>query len=1127
MVPTRIAPTLPPVTPPTKPGASKTAAEQGAGRGSRIHRPLPDPQAFYLGNRSATAKRHAVYLPTTTAGTSFAGLQHPPSLPTPKVLSRSVSATTLRPMPPLPVRRTQAFQPPAVPHNLAPYLPSAVTPPPPTTRAPAPPSPSAPAPQLTTSPLPLTISPVHPTARRPSEQAVQKNLSHNKDAALANILRFLTTSERKSRKGSNPGMKWRAMSQRYAGKKEEFQWDSLTVLPFDIVAIPANVKTFECVNGVIDDEETHFFQYRVQCLDNLFDTHRSSMAGVCEAKVDTTPLPSIIPDVFPATFFFACVPSEIPSVQRMCFGDKPASAIIPNALKQAHIEISGLEKDLVLNITGTTEYVLNMSTPLRNLQYVRECLFRHRSIMFTIDVHPTAQRQTKSSAVKAGQLLHSTVQCYPINQISKELLVLVLGVDDADAESLREIKELKEAADTTSNVTFSVVTGVYYGSEKISRSAMETQSKTELTWFEWLHSGISYNKLSLETRLTFMLVARPRKHQAPIPLGWSSISIFDHNGIVRQGLFTLSLWPYTQAPPFGTFSQNPAHKAVKVIVEMPTTPHPIIYNHPTQAQFTAQDRDYKELLEKPPQNFDAAELEQALVADPLNELTGQQKFLLWKYRHSLRLRHPACLPKFLQSVQWHNPEARLEALKLLDAWVPLSPVDALVLLDGTFVETCVRRYAVSRLEHFTDEQLADFLLPLVQALKYEVHHFSALAVFLLGRAVRNKVDIGHFLFWYLQSEMHVKEYKTRFGLLISAYLWVCGDAGRSDLIAQVSLAHQLNLVQQQIVSSSDRKRLASLLSDVLPGNTEVYLPTNPKMRVKELNVDRCRCLNSAQAPLWLSFSNADPFWLSPVCVIFKNGDDLRQDCLTLHTLNIMVKLWKDAGLDLQMTTYKCVPTGATAGFIEVVPDAITTAKIQKVEGVTGALQKTPLQMWMKQNNSDERCYSIAVQNFVVSCAGYCVATYILGIGDRHNDNIMVDKSGHIFHIDFANFLGNTMKFGPYEREKAPFVLTPEFVYFMGGIESDNFALYIGTCCQAFNILRTHADIFFNIFKMMLNTGLAQLSDKRDLLHLRNTFSVELSEREANTKFIRLITESLSCTTTLINFLTHNIVHWNH
>ena len=44
---------------------------------------------------------------------------------------------------------------------------------------------------------------------------------------------------------------------------------------------------------------------------------------------------------------------------------------------------------------------------------------------------------------------------------------------------------------------------------------------------------------------------------------------------------------------------------------------------------------------------------------------------------------------------------------------------------------------------------------------------------------------------------------------------------------------------------------------------------------------------------------------------------------------------------------------------------------------------------------------------------------------------MITPSGDFFHIDFGHFLGNIKtKFG-VKRERAPFVLTPDFVFVMG------------------------------------------------------------------------------------------------
>jgi len=86
-------------------------------------------------------------------------------------------------------------------------------------------------------------------------------------------------------------------------------------------------------------------------------------------------------------------------------------------------------------------------------------------------------------------------------------------------------------------------------------------------------------------------------------------------------------------------------------------------------------------------------------------------------------------------------------------------------------------------------------------------------------------------------------------------------------------------------------------------------------------------------------------------------------------------------------------------------------------------------------------------NFECS-AGYCVITYILGIGDRHLDNLLLTEDGKLFHIDFGYILGRDPKPMP-----PPMKLSKEMVDAMGGVQSEYYQEFKKLCYTAFLHLR--------------------------------------------------------------------------
>jgi hypothetical protein len=117
-------------------------------------------------------------------------------------------------------------------------------------------------------------------------------------------------------------------------------------------------------------------------------------------------------------------------------------------------------------------------------------------------------------------------------------------------------------------------------------------------------------------------------------------------------------------------------------------------------------------------------------------------------------------------------------------------------------------------------------------------------------------------------------------------------------------------------------------------------------------------------------------------IIFKSGDDLRQDQLIMQLISLMDGLLKKVNLDLGLLTYGILATGPTDGIMEFVRGSMPISAVVSEYG----RNSSAVLNYLKEHNPDSKgpygMKAQAMDMFVRSCASSCVVTYILGIGDR-------------------------------------------------------------------------------------------------------------------------------------------------
>merc|ERR550534_718842 len=231
-------------------------------------------------------------------------------------------------------------------------------------------------------------------------------------------------------------------------------------------------------------------------------------------------------------------------------------------------------------------------------------------------------------------------------------------------------------------------------------------------------------------------------------------------------------------------------------------------------------------------------------------------------------------------------------------------------------------------------------------------------------------------------------------------------------------------------------------------------------------------------------------------VIWKCGDDLRQDQMIMQFIKLMDNMLKAENLDMQLTPFSVLATSPDAGFLEFVTNSNAIARIL-------ADYNNDIMEFLRTHNKKGKAQQTALKNFVMSCAGYCVITYLLGIGDRHLDNLLLTTKGRLVHIDFGYIFG--------EDPKKPFVppmkICKEMIDCMGGNKGVHYEDFSRNIILVYKCLRRNANLILNLIMLMSYGEEAFMQNAAG--YVEEKFALNLEDASAQARILDLVEESVS------------------
>lgn len=323
-----------------------------------------------------------------------------------------------------------------------------------------------------------------------------------------------------------------------------------------------------------------------------------------------------------------------------------------------------------------------------------------------------------------------------------------------------------------------------------------------------------------------------------------------------------------------------------------------------------------------------------------------------------------------------------------------------------------------------------------------------------------------------------------------------GKVSRISLSAQFGFNHKI--APSKLVVPNQASLVPSMPSNFESAQLKAFRPFSKEPVTISAFLDEALVLSSLQKPRRLTIRGSDGNLYN---VLAKPKDDLRKDQRLMEFNNMINRFLKRdveaAKRRLYIRTYAVVPLNEECGIIEWVDNLKTfrdiILKLYKDKSIqpnyieirnlldescsgdpekinifpTQVLSRFPpvFHEWFVESFPDPSAWFNARLRYTRSAAVMSIVGHVLGLGDRHGENILFEEdNGGTLHVDFNCLFDKGLTFE--KPEMVPFRLTHNMVDAMGvyGYEGP-----FRRCCEiTLTLLRSNEDALMTILETFLH-----------------------------------------------------------